>query len=118
MDISVIAKDLLAKGYTAEDLCAEIQKADAARKEAEANVKKLNIARKDLIVAIINYLETLQPDCFFSEQEVKALEKIILDYEKQVPKMLNMLDKALDVSHKNISDTEVIYNYLKKKGLV
>ena len=118
MDISAIARDLLAKGYTAEDLCAEINKAEAARKEASRRAEQLNKVRGALINAIINYLEILEPDCEFSEQEVKTLEKIILDYEEQVPKILKALDKALDVSTKNISDTEVIYNYLKKKGLV
>ena len=105
------------------------QAEEAKAKDAAKNTAKIKEARKEILVATINYLEAV--DVTLEEKEVEALEELFnvlfddleksIKQAKQSADILDLIMKDMKESNSkptlkriNISDDEKLFNFLRK----
>ena len=105
------------------------QAEEAKAKDAAKNTAKIKEARKEIFVALINYLEAI--DVTLEEKEVKEVEELFnalfdefeksIKQAKQTADILDRIMKDMKESNSkstlkrvNISDDEKLLNFLRK----
>ena len=105
------------------------QAEEAKAKDAAKNTAKIKEARKEILVATINYLEAV--DVTLEEKEVEALEELFnalfddleksIKQAKQTADIFDRIMKDMKESNSkptlkriNISDDEKLFNFLRK----
>lgn len=106
-----IIADLIASGVP-ESVLLNAVKTEAAK---AARNEKLNKVRSDLCIAIMNYAKEVDPQTSFSAEDRKALEKVILDFEKEFARLMEF---RKEIPKKKVAkDDEIIKSFLKARGL-